>query len=81
MSQRRRLKVKDEPITLERLERALTMAAYIVLRHGNKYAPILGRLEKEVENARRNDPATRARRILADYNATVGREPILFIEK
>ena len=36
-----------------RLEHALVLAAYIVLRHGATYAPYVDRLEKELEAARR----------------------------
>jgi hypothetical protein len=52
---------------VERLERALVLAAYIVLRHGPVYAPYIDRLERELEVARRNDPTERAKRILATY--------------
>lgn len=59
-------------VSLERLERALAVVAYIVVRHGNVYAPILERLEREVEAARRNDPTVRAQRILEAYTAVGG---------
>ena len=52
---------------VERLERALVLAARIVLQHGAVYAPYIDRLEMELERARRNDPAVRARRILETY--------------
>lgn len=52
---------------IERLERALALAAQIVLRHGATYAVYLDRLELELEAARQNDPTERARRILANY--------------
>ena len=57
---------------VERLERALVLAAYIVLRHGPVYAPYVDRIERELEAARHNDPTERAKRILATYavNAT-----------
>jgi hypothetical protein len=47
---------------IEELERALALAAYIVLRHGPTYAPYIDRLERELENARKNDPTERAKR-------------------
>lgn len=51
--------------TLAELEEALTLAAYIVVRHGDAYAPAMERLEREVEDAKRRAPtADRARRIL-----------------
>lgn len=56
-----------------RLERALVLAAYIVLRHGPVYAPYVDRLEKELETARRNDPIEHAKRILETYTAEGGR--------
>ena len=52
---------------VERLERALVLTAYIVLRHGPVYAPYIDRLERELEAARHNDPTDRAKRILATY--------------
>ena len=54
-------------------ERALALAAYIVLRHGPVYVPYIDRLEDELEAARRNDPAERAKRILATYTVEGGR--------
>jgi hypothetical protein len=70
----------DFPDTLlgmiERLERALTLAAYIVLRHGLIYAPYVDRLEQELEAARRDDPTERARRILHAYTVDGGRKAI-----
>jgi hypothetical protein len=60
----------------ERLERALVLAAYIVLQHGMVYAPYIDRLEKELEAARRNDPVERAKRILETYTVDGGRNTI-----
>jgi len=51
-------------VSLERLERALAKAALVVVMYGEVFAPILERLEREVEAVRRNDPVDRARRIL-----------------
>lgn len=53
------------------LERMLATMAYIVLRHGSAYVPLLERLERELE-AVRNGPQARARRILEDYLAAGG---------
>ena len=50
---------------VERLERALVLAAYIVLRHRPVYAPYIDRLERELEAARHNEPTERAKRILS----------------
>ena len=52
---------------IERLERALVLVAYIVVRHGPIYAPYIDRLERELEMARQNDPTERAKRILETY--------------
>jgi hypothetical protein len=54
---------------VERLEHALVLVAYIVLRHGSIYAPYIDRLERELEAARQNDPTERAKRILETYAA------------
>lgn len=58
---------------VERLERALVLAAYIVVRHGPQFAPIVERLESELAAARRDDPVERAKRILERYTADGGR--------
>jgi hypothetical protein len=57
------------PSLVERLEHALVLVAYIVLRHGPIYAPYIDRLERELEAARQNDPTERAKRILETYAA------------
>lgn len=63
--------------SLETLEQALVTAAYLVLRHGSAYTPILERLEEEVERARRLDSARdRAQRIMMNLKPA-GRIPAL----
>ena len=57
----------DRRPSLEQLERALAINAYLVVRYGERYAHTLERLEREVENARRNGAVARARRILEYY--------------
>lgn len=52
---------------IERLERALVLIAYIVVRHGSVYAPYIDRLQRELEAARQNEPTARAKRILEAY--------------
>ena len=52
---------------VERLQRALVLAAQIVLQHAPVYAPYIDRLELEPEKARKNDPTDRAERILERY--------------
>ena len=61
---------------IEELERALALAAYVVLRHGSVYSPYIDRLEGELEAARRNDPIQRAKRILQIYTVEGGRNAI-----
>lgn len=64
MTSRRASPAREAP-SLAELEEALTGLAYIVLRHGEVYAPLMERLEREVEEAKRRAPsAVRARRIL-----------------
>lgn len=60
------------PSSLDDLERALALAAFLVARHGNRFAPILERVEREIEEARRADPAERAQRILERYRDAGG---------
>jgi len=59
---------------IQRLERALALAAYIVLRHGVVYAAYIDRLERELEVARRSSPIYRAKRILEIYTLEGGRK-------
>ena len=49
-----------------RLERALTLTAFLVVKHGPVLAPIFDRLERELLDlrARQRDPMDRARRYL-----------------
>ena len=61
---------------IDELQRALALAAHIVLRHGPIYAPYIDRLERELENARKNDPTERAKRILQTYTVEGGRKAI-----
>jgi hypothetical protein len=64
----------NDEVTLERLERALCVVALIVVEHGDAFAPILERLEREVEAARRDSARERARRILEAYTDAGGRK-------
>jgi hypothetical protein len=61
---------------IEQVERALALAAYIVLRHGSVYAPYIDRLERELESTRKNHPIERAKRILQIYTVEGGRKAI-----
>ncbi|WP_210168364.1 hypothetical protein [Hyphomicrobium sulfonivorans] len=65
--------INGRPMTeVERLEHGVAQMAYIVLRHGKVYAPLLERLEGALDAAR-NGPEARARRILEDYMAKHGK--------
>lgn len=54
----------------EELERAAAMMAYIVVRHGPRYAPIFDFLATELEKMRADgdDPVERARRYLQNHS-------------
>jgi hypothetical protein len=72
--------LKQPERTLERIERALAVAAYVVVKHGPVYAPLLESLEREAErlrDAERNSPEARARRVLESYRIGGGRKAIL----
>lgn len=56
MTQRR----SPEVITVDRLERAVHALAYIVMRHGEQYGPLLEWLADELE-ARQRAPSARER--------------------
>ena len=49
-------------ITEERLIEAIVLVSEIIIKHGAQYAPILDRLERELEKLRNqaDDPITRA---------------------
>ena len=64
-------KRNDEPVTLERLERALAAISYAILLDGSVYAPYLERLEREIAAMRASEDAvSRARQYLEKYQAT-----------
>jgi hypothetical protein len=62
--------MKGEPVTPERIERALRLVAYLVARddEGEVYLPILDRLEEELSDCRRREPPRdRALRLLTAH--------------
>lgn len=59
--------LRGEHFPLERLERALAFVAALIVRDGDQYAPVLDRLERELEAARRNSATARAKRILEEF--------------
>lgn len=52
-------------ITEAELLADIALVSEIILEHGEKYAPLLDRLEQELEVRRRSDPISRARQHLA----------------
>jgi hypothetical protein len=61
----------NEPVTNERLERALALCAYLVVRDGPVALPWFERMEREVAAAHKEqDTVARAKRLLE----TRGRE-------
>lgn len=58
-------------VTIERLERALALAAYCVVLDGPVAAPLFDRLERELATARAsNDTVARARALIESYKTT-----------
>ncbi|MHC2666541.1 hypothetical protein ACMA5K_24345 [Bradyrhizobium diazoefficiens] len=60
-------------ITEAQLLADIALVSEIILEHGEKYAPLLDRLEQELEARRRDDPISRARRHLASAGLTQSR--------
>lgn len=55
-------------VSIERLERALAIAAYVVTLDGPVAAPLFNRIERELATARAaNDSVARARALVASY--------------
>jgi hypothetical protein len=71
------INVSHQPVTLERLERGLVVAAYLIELHGPVMAPIFERLEREAEAMRSNqDAAGRAKKLLDAYRTAGGVKPV-----
>jgi hypothetical protein len=67
--------VSDE-ITVERLERALALCAYLVVLHGPEVAPLFEKLERELEALRaKQNTVERAKKLLESYKSH--RPPLL----
>jgi hypothetical protein len=65
----------SEAVTVERLERALAVCAYLVERDGPVVVPLFERLERELAVMRQTqDTVARAKRLLETYS---GRQPCL----
>jgi hypothetical protein len=57
----------SEPVTIERLERALALCAYLVVLDGPVVAPIFEKLERELAAMRSNENTiVRAKALLAN---------------
>lgn len=58
------------PITEERLLDAIALVSEVIILHGEKYAPLLDRLEQELEAIKRYEsPVSRAQRHLAQHGS------------
>ena len=65
----------SEPVTIERLERALALCAYIMVRDGPVVAPLFEKLERELETMRRQqDTVARAKRLLENLVSPMQRK-------
>lgn len=60
-------------ITEAQLLADIALVSEIILEHGEKYAPLLDRLEQELEACRRGAPMIRAQRHLERSAANAGR--------
>ena len=71
--QKSNLPQHQQPVTLERLEHGLAVAAYIVTLDGPIAAPIFERLERELATMRADqDTVNRARQLLDSYRVDGG---------
>jgi hypothetical protein len=48
MAHMKTMKTPPEPVTIERLERALVVTAHLMQRHGRVMVPIFEKLEREI---------------------------------
>lgn len=67
-----------EPVTVERIERALVLLAYLIEREGDVHLPMFEKFESELAELRRKqNTKDRARRLLLDYSDAGGLKAIL----
>lgn len=59
--------VLQTSFTVAEIEDALIFVAYVVKLHGPRHAPLMYRLQAELEKAKREDPMAEADRILMLY--------------
>jgi hypothetical protein len=68
-------KLRDDEITIERLERALALCAYLVELDGPIMVPMFERLERDLEALRRQeDTVERAKRLLENLGLPMQRK-------
>ena len=68
---------QDQPSLIERVERALVLAAVLIELDGDVHTPLYERLEAELDALRRKEGTkARARRLLNSYNRSGGRNAI-----
>lgn len=67
------VKPPRQPVTIERLERGLAMAAYLLVLHGPVLAPVFERLERELVTMKADQDAVgRAKKLLETYRVAGG---------
>jgi hypothetical protein len=65
--------VPHQPVTIERLERALVVAAELMERHGAPMVPIFEKLERELAKMKSDQDAIgRAKQLLESYRTAGG---------
>jgi len=65
--------VPHQPLTIERLERALVVAAQLMERHGPLMVPIFEKLERELAKVKSDQDAIgRAKKLLESYEMAGG---------
>jgi len=65
-----------QPVTIERLERALAVAAYLVTRHGVKAVPIFEKLERELARMKSDQDAIGRAKQLLEANRVAGEKVV-----
>ena len=64
----------QQPLTIERLERALVVAAHLMERHGSLMVPIFEKLERELAKMKSDQDAIgRAEQLLKAYRVSGGK--------
>jgi hypothetical protein len=67
------INVPHQPVTIERLERALAVVAYMMERDGPVLVPIFEKLERELAKMKSDQDAIgRARQLLESYGGAAG---------